>query len=133
MDDINHFCRQTPNVCRKLYLLNVSRADLRRRPPLQGGFQAEVTVKADRPIKGWTVSWAFPGGQRIIQLRNGSHTPDRGRRDGQECVVERRAGRGRDGDVRFHGVVDQGERGPQSCRLCRRDVTAGAGVPLEHA
>ena len=40
-----------------------------------GGFQAEVTVTAGASaINGWTVSWAFPGGQVISQIWSGSHT-----------------------------------------------------------
>jgi alpha-L-fucosidase 2 len=40
-----------------------------------GGFQAEVTVTAgSSPINGWTVTWAFPDGQVISQVWNGSYT-----------------------------------------------------------
>ncbi|GAA2599828.1 glycoside hydrolase N-terminal domain-containing protein [Winogradskya consettensis] len=40
-----------------------------------GGFQAEVTVTAGATaIKGWTVSWTFPGGQHISQVWNGACT-----------------------------------------------------------
>ncbi|GAA2863705.1 large protein [Actinoplanes cyaneus] len=40
-----------------------------------GGFQAEVTVTAGATaIRGWTVSWTFPGGQAISQVWNGTHT-----------------------------------------------------------
>ncbi|MFI6511158.1 glycoside hydrolase family 6 protein [Streptosporangium sp. NPDC050855] len=42
----------------------------------QGGFQGEVTVKSTgtAPLSGWTVTWSFPGDQRITQLWNGQHT-----------------------------------------------------------
>jgi alpha-L-fucosidase 2 len=40
-----------------------------------GGFQAEVTVTAGATaIRGWTASWAFPGGQVISQIWSGSRT-----------------------------------------------------------
>jgi alpha-L-fucosidase 2 len=40
-----------------------------------GGFQAEVTVTAGATaIRGWTVSWTFPGGQAISQVWNGTYT-----------------------------------------------------------
>ncbi|MFI1993468.1 glycosyl hydrolase family 95 catalytic domain-containing protein [Actinoplanes sp. NPDC020271] len=40
-----------------------------------GGFQAEVTVTAgSTAIRGWTVSWSFPGGQVISQVWNGTYT-----------------------------------------------------------
>ncbi|MFG1885662.1 glycoside hydrolase N-terminal domain-containing protein [Micromonospora sp. NPDC049102] len=40
-----------------------------------GGFQASVTVTAGAtPIRGWTVSWAFPNGQVISQIWGGTHT-----------------------------------------------------------
>ena len=40
-----------------------------------GGFQAQVTVTNDgsSPTNGWTVTWTFPGDQRITQLWNGSY------------------------------------------------------------
>ncbi|BCJ45886.1 large protein [Actinoplanes ianthinogenes] len=39
-----------------------------------GGFQAEVTVTAGATaIRGWTVSWTFPGGQVISQVWNGTY------------------------------------------------------------
>ncbi|MEV4324996.1 cellulase family glycosylhydrolase [Microbispora rosea] len=38
-----------------------------------GGFQGEVTVNAgSSAISGWTVKWAFPNGQSISQLWNGT-------------------------------------------------------------
>jgi hypothetical protein len=41
----------------------------------QGGFQAEVTVKAGtRAINGWTTTWTFANGQRVTQLWNGALT-----------------------------------------------------------
>lgn len=40
-----------------------------------GGFQGEVTVRAGTSaINGWTVGWAFPSGQQISQVWNGSAT-----------------------------------------------------------
>ncbi|GGL16835.1 chitin-binding protein [Mangrovihabitans endophyticus] len=40
-----------------------------------GGFQGEVMVHAgDRAISNWTVSWTFPGSQRVTQLWSGKAT-----------------------------------------------------------
>uniref|UniRef100_UPI0035A25764 cellulose binding domain-containing protein n=1 Tax=Microbispora amethystogenes TaxID=1427754 RepID=UPI0035A25764 len=37
-----------------------------------GGFQSEVTVRAgSSAVNGWTVKWAWPGGQTISSLWNG--------------------------------------------------------------
>ncbi|MFC4056932.1 glycoside hydrolase family 6 protein [Planomonospora corallina] len=51
----------------------------------QGGFQAEVTVKSTgtAALSGWTVRWAFPGGQTVGQLWNGRHT-----QSGSQVTVE---------------------------------------------
>ncbi|OIK27494.1 cellulose-binding domain-containing protein [Streptomyces malaysiense] len=47
-----------PSACRVAY-------DLVGQWP--GGFQATVTVTAERPLDGWRVDWAFPDGRRIGQ------------------------------------------------------------------
>ncbi|WP_248965827.1 cellulose binding domain-containing protein [Sphaerisporangium perillae] len=41
-----------------------------------GSFQADVAVRnsGSTAIKGWTVAWAFPDGQTITQIWNGTHT-----------------------------------------------------------
>ncbi|GAB4196003.1 MAG: hypothetical protein OHK0022_13150 [Roseiflexaceae bacterium] len=40
------------------------------------GFQAEVVIKntGSTAVNGWTLAWAFPSGQMITQLWNGSYT-----------------------------------------------------------
>jgi rhamnogalacturonan endolyase len=41
----------------------------------QGGFGAAVDVtNLGDPVNGWTLTWAFPAGQTISQLWNGTHT-----------------------------------------------------------
>ena len=42
----------------------------------QGGFQAEVTIMnhSTRTYGGWTASWAWPSGQSVAQVWNGTHT-----------------------------------------------------------
>ncbi|MEV4317333.1 protein kinase [Actinocrispum sp. NPDC049592] len=42
------------------------------------GYEALVTVKnsATKPLKGWTVSWTFPGGQSMKQIWNGTYSQD---------------------------------------------------------
>ncbi|MFF4649246.1 cellulose binding domain-containing protein [Streptomyces sp. NPDC001380] len=42
-----------------------------------GQFQAELTVTSARPLHGWTLSWDFPDGQRVVQLWN-AVLPDAG-------------------------------------------------------
>jgi cellulase/cellobiase CelA1 len=44
----------------------------------QDGYEALVTVRnsAAKPLKGWTVSWTFPGGQSVKQLWNGTYSQD---------------------------------------------------------
>ncbi|MBO4271075.1 cellulose-binding domain-containing protein, partial [Microbispora triticiradicis] len=40
-----------------------------------GGFNASVNVNnLGDPINGWSLTWAFPAGQTITQLWNGSYT-----------------------------------------------------------
>ncbi|MFB4314728.1 cellulose binding domain-containing protein [Actinomadura sp. 21ATH] len=40
------------------------------------GFQARVRVTnlGDAPVDGWRLAWAFPDGQRVVQLWNGGQT-----------------------------------------------------------
>jgi hypothetical protein len=38
----------------------------------EGGFQAEVTVRAGTPVTGWQVGWAFPAGQTVSQVWGGT-------------------------------------------------------------
>jgi Glycosyl hydrolase family 12/Cellulose binding domain len=41
-----------------------------------GGFQGQVTVTntGSSPVDGWTLSWTFPGDQKLNDLWNGSYT-----------------------------------------------------------
>jgi serine/threonine protein kinase len=49
-----------------------------------GGYQAVVTVTAtETPLRGWTVSWTLPDGQRMRDLWNGTFSVD-----GQVVTVE---------------------------------------------
>lgn len=40
------------------------------------GFQANVTVRTNgsSPVNGWTVTWAFPADQTVMQMWNGHYT-----------------------------------------------------------
>jgi serine/threonine protein kinase len=42
------------------------------------GYEALVTIRnsAAKPLKGWTVSWTFPGGQSMKQIWNGTYSQD---------------------------------------------------------
>ncbi|PDP89480.1 endo-1,4-beta-xylanase [Glycomyces fuscus] len=44
----------------------------------QGGFQAQVTVTAGADLTGWTVEWAFGGGERVSHAWNASVTSSGG-------------------------------------------------------
>jgi serine/threonine protein kinase len=58
-----------PAACEATYKIQNSWPD---------GYQAEVTIRntAAKPLKGWTVSWNLPGGQRVKQLWNGTFSQD---------------------------------------------------------
>jgi endoglucanase len=42
----------------------------------EGGFQAAVTVTADAPISGWTVTWTYTDGRRVDRAWNADVSSD---------------------------------------------------------
>ncbi|CAM3713530.1 protein kinase [Kibdelosporangium persicum] len=58
---------RAPSTCEADYQITNSWPD---------GYEALVTVRATKPLNGWTVSWTLPGGQRINNLWNGTLSQD---------------------------------------------------------
>lgn len=78
----------------------------------EGGFQAAVTVTADAPIDGWTVTWTYADDRRVDQGWNAAVTSDGARVTASDLGWNGALGAGESAEFGFTGTGSGAQGAP---------------------